>query len=117
MPARKARMIVLRDWQDLVDRLEQCSLAEPRRHNLVDDPRVEIIAGNRKPGMADRGRGIPVAAPLEADQREITGATAEIADQNERIGGQALGVVIRGADRLGEIGRIKDANLGKRTTL
>ena len=110
MPARKARMIVLRDRQNLIERLEQRSLAEPRRHDLVDDPSVEIIAGNREPGMADRGRGILVVASLKADQREIAGPTAEIADQNQRIGGQALGVVISGADRLVDIGRIKDAD-------
>ena len=107
MPARKVRMVVLRDRQDLIDRLVQRSLAEPRRYDLVDDPSVEIIAGNREPGMADRGRGIPVAASLETDQREIAGATAEIADQNQRIGGQAPGVIIGGADRLVDIGRIK----------
>jgi hypothetical protein len=97
MPARKARMIVLRDRQDLIERLEQRSFAEPRRHDFVDDPGVENVARNREPGMADRGRGIPVAASLKADQREIAGATAEIADQNQRIGGQASGVVIGGA--------------------
>jgi len=60
--------------------------------------------------MADRGRGIPVAVALEADQREIAGPAAKIADQNQRIGGEALGVVIGGADRLVDIGRIKDAD-------
>src|SRR5262249_18427244 len=107
---RKARVIVLRDRQDLVERLEQRPLAEPRRHHGIDDPIVEIVAGDREPGMADRGRGDTVAAPLEADQREIAGATAKVANEDQRIGGEAPRIIKRSANRLVDIGWSVDAD-------
>src|SRR5690242_17218997 len=110
MPSREARVIMLGDGQNFIDRFELGALAEMRRDHRVDDPVIEIVAGNGDPGMADWGRGDTVAAAFEAYQREIAGAAAEIANQHERVGLESLRVIISGSDGLIDVGRIEHAD-------
>src|SRR5947208_15121496 len=56
----------------------------------VDYSVIEIVARHRHSGVADRGGTYCSAAPLEADQREITCAAAKITNQHQRIRFKAL---------------------------
>ncbi len=57
--------------------------AQQRRDHPVDDPAVELVAGNTHAGMTERHHGIGRAG-LEPQHGEVAGAAAEVADQRRR---------------------------------
>lgn len=52
---------------------------------MVHKAEVEIIAGDVDARVSERREALCCAGPLHVDDREITGATAEVGDQHRRF--------------------------------
>ena len=90
LPALEARVEPRRDRQGLaVLGAAQRAEAEPRRDDGAHDAGVEGVAGERHAVDAEDGLGAVArcGAPTgsEADQAEVAGAAAEVADQHQLV--------------------------------
>jgi len=114
VPAGKGRVVALRDRQTVVEGPVQRALAEGRRDQLVDDPVVEGVTGHPDPGMAERGRTQgAVGLALEADERKVAGAAAEVGDQHGGVLFQLAGKEEGRADRLIGIADLAETQPGE----
>ena len=75
--------------------------AEQRRHAVAHELAVEGVARDVHAVVAEDRAGAPSArAGADAQQREVAGAAAEVADQEQLVALEAALVVAGGADRL-----------------
>ena len=104
MPPLEPLVRPARDRQELVRRREVFAASpEPRRDQVADDPLVERVARHRHAIGADDVGGAAAAgadAGPDRDDREVAGAAAEVADENQLVALQPRLVRVRGGDRL-----------------
>ena len=82
VPSREIRVVPVRDRQDLVHGAIDPALAETRRHDAVDDPEVERVAGDPDARMPERVWPCVRRDREKAHHREVAGAAAEIRHQH-----------------------------------
>ncbi len=103
LPAGEGGEVAVGDRQDVVERLVQAALAQLRRHQMVDDPVVEGVAGHADPRVGQRLRAHATVPVAEAHQREVAGAPAEVADQHRGVALQPPGEEEGRRDRLVDV--------------
>lgn len=78
------------------------ALADAWRDDVVDDARIELVAGNADAGMADRG-GQAAGMRLEADQANSRWCRRRNRNKNGGIGLEVLGEIEGGGHRFVDI--------------
>jgi hypothetical protein len=87
------------------------ALAQGRRDDRVDHPRVERVAGQRDAALGQHPRA---AGRPGLDHREVAGAAAEVGDQHALVAIEPRGVGVGGGDRLGGEGDLVEAGQRQR---
>src|ERR1700733_13194523 len=100
VPLREGRVIVRLQRQEFAKGPITGALAEPRRNQIVNDAKIEGVAGDADPGVRQRLGLQPRAALVEAHNREVARAAAEIGHEHGFLSPDRAGVPVGGAERL-----------------